>query len=1543
MTSRFLKLTATAVAAALIAGTGLMPGAANAQAGKCPAPKGAVISKYGKYLDKSKLLEIVVDNRDELRKIPLIGKPIVEGFFKHLANLPYKTSKKFGKYLEYVDGNNVMTVFNVGDYAGSARWVISYAYDGTVTTPWNRGGKGSGVWKHLPGMKLHNPVIMYRIATGPASISTPVVPGGELKNLPGRLGKIADKAAKVTRTLRMPLGALLIAGWEPTGVSKDMFEILNLPAGKDKVYIMAGAGIESWPPGGSKIGKCNSDPAIASFNNIKTWGDGDPRNRNEEFQYPQKMLPAFNAYLKISMKGKWEDPMHLFDRKAYAEDAVIMIQPDGSLASWGRVRNFYKQDYTYAIDLPGLFDLEKAAKLTLPDIGIGLAVEKFDMADAVNLKVGIMTRFLDPGYIKLLAKAMGKTGIANDSAANSLFGVGYSVAEKVRDAVEKGAAKLPLDQVKIVNKPYQAWSKANPAKPGETQDYPPSDVFNIYFSAGNGITATGEKGPIFAQNGTFEAFGQELKSVRTVLSPDNGLTMDSSIGLDVSLGKVLSSELRIKGKDKTKVALTRKKQMFERSQDWNILGVAKGNATFGYYLDGARPMMHVKFDPTSGCAPPLPIKIDAKIGAPTKPLKFKSEIVGLFSSATFKSDGITNCAGKVIEWTKTGAKYVGKGVVIGGKYVAEGANYAAKYGKEGAKYTVKYAGVAGREATKGYNTAVNAVGQGAHKVANFAANAANTVKKFASNVGCALGIKCSSSKPPSPPKLKLLVRRASPFNCPQGYYYSAEFGQCWREGSAKYAYTGTPTDTGLCLTPGRIQNETDYPQTFLSKCSGSEAQQFLTAGQKGGKNFMLYEQDRGISGGVNCLTVPGGRFTPMTPLVNASGPVCNQAPAIKLDKLGRLVARKGNAELCVRPASPLAHRSAHGVLADWLSLDGRTTDVTIDQEGNVFVVTDVERKVRVPSATGWKEFVGSPAGFVRLDAGIINEVWAVRSDHAIFHFYGGWKRVKGGSTDIAAGGKDAGIVASLDTAYNSGKGGNRLWITKDKGKTWTLTKGHGVRVDVDGAGGIWLVQNNGHVWNLDPTHKTWTRMPDVPVAVARDISAGKTGTVMVTNALGEIYVLSGDRKKWQRFPGMGTNIAVGSDGVPVVGVDVGKHKGIVFIHTATTKSWGGILPPLDAFDVKHLDQMVLGKFAANTSVGGKVGAVPLVLDTCDPAPVTKTWTAIKPKHPGNFAKQAGMTVPFRLEHENFNGAYQAIGFKGLYKQGNRWQAIATPLRLNHRGRQALVAVFKDDARRFAMYNTTAGLCLKDQQGAPGPYNETRMAIFAPCTFADRQLWTRHKAKNKGRWLLHNEGTKRCLVPSTSKAGGFDGSGRVRLERWGVNTCSWQLAPGWIMAPYDAALKRRSERLIPLNRFQDQETVVLQVKFGGKCVDSTTSRNNGAITFTWDCDKTKSHQQFKVVPKGHNAFELRNQHTNKCLGVQKGHSHNGAPIDQWGCSGVAHQRWKVQDHGEGFFMLHNLNARGMCLSLARDKVIGNGEHLALRHCKNHAPQFFRIIN
>jgi len=718
MKARIFKATVTI--AVLFAGASLMPQSTHAQTTRVVAQGGGIVLGGAAVgaLRADYFAKLVGGEEGALTKVPFFGKKMIKPLIKALnKGLPIKRTAKTNPekrfqnwpYLEFTDGKHGVTLFNAGSYGGLPRPIIAFSYNGILkTTP--SGWSQDGVWKLLPGMELHYPVILYRPTGKVFASATPVIPGNSLKRLPGRLGVVADKAAKVTRTVRMPAGALVLAGWKPTGSLADTFELLNFPPGL--VYIMAGGGLDSFPPGGSVTGQ-DVDPVMQSWRSARSFAQ-PKKEQNEQFTNFTKWTPSAGGYIKLSVPGVWKNPFTMFDHASEAVDTVIMIDQAGGISSWGMIRNAHgtgkNKELVYSVEIP----VTRLTPTTKPfGFTVAQSFKQRTLGDVVRAKVGMFTNLSRVDFLRKLAYLGGVAG-GEGKMVKDLFGGAVEAVEKIRDAADTAIKKLPLDEIKVVNPKYVAYDP-------KTSSYPPSDSFSMYFAADNGITATGERGPMLITNSALEVFGERIAGSKIKMTLGTGLLVDNWMGGDISLGTVFGKKLNIEGKKSFKVEANLSHVIMENKLDLNILGIAKGQALAAFKLDKSGPKMRFVFDPTGGCAPPIPLKIDTAVKMPGGMPGFNKQIVDVISGVKFDSGGLMNCAGVIYDLGAQGVKYMGKGLVMGGEYVADGARYAAKYGAEGAKYAGKYAGVAGEQATKGYNTAVNAIGKGPQAVADFAA------------------------------------------------------------------------------------------------------------------------------------------------------------------------------------------------------------------------------------------------------------------------------------------------------------------------------------------------------------------------------------------------------------------------------------------------------------------------------------------------------------------------------------------------------------------------------------------------------------------------------------------------------------------------------------------------------------------------------------------------------------------------------------------------------------------------------------------------------
>lgn len=91
--------------------------------------------------------------------------------------------------------------------------------------------------------------------------------------------------------------------------------------------------------------------------------------------------------------------------------------------------------------------------------------------------------------------------------------------------------------------------------------------------------------------------------------------------------------------------------------------------------------------------------------------------------------------------------------------------------------------------------------------------------------------------------------------------------------------------------------------------------------------------------------------------------------------------------------------------------------------------------------------------------------------------------------------------------------------------------------------------------------------------------------------------------------------------------------------------------------------------------------------------------------------------------------------------------------------------------------------------------------------------------------------------------------------------------------------------------------LLIINGSGKCLEIVNSSTaNGADASQWSCVGQPGAVWQLVKPTGTNdtsAYWIRNVNSGKCLEIENGWKHNGAPAQQWTCTpGVAAQLWRT---------------------------------------------------
>jgi len=1203
----------------------------------------------------------------EIMGIPFFGDRVMKPLMNALKAAPGGTSTKYGRYIEASTGKFTATFFNIGNYGGLPRYVIGLSYDGILGPP------DTGVWKHIPGANLIRPVIFFRLG----GAATPVVGGNELKDLPGVLGKRTLAATAVTRTLRLPAGALVVAEIEPRGGLGDALELLNIP--KKDIFIMAGAGMDSFPPGGQKTGQQDVDPVVASWQSHNNFARADGQNDQDVIHF-KKAKPSASGYIKLSFKGKWKNPMYMFNKDSYAQDSVIMITYTGDLGSWGSLKNVYGKDYVYGFDIPLLMG---SGGSKLPKITFGLSVKDFTLKDALKTEVGMLGKVADPKFLKILAKVGKKAGTSDGNNMNDALGKHSKNVTNVVNSINDAIDKLPLDAVRIHNPKFQAYDP-------KTESYPPVETFNLFFSMSEGIMPDGSFGPKFVVNGELFLGDAKVARSETVVSLKEGVKSHTSMAGKVTIGSVLGSKLELSGRRELTILANKKVGLrFRQEADWNLLGISKGKMVLDYKGRSVKKFqVHYKMDPSGSCMPIVPLKIDTKINV-SGPFDVPKQVFNLVKGAKFgKPTGFMKCANTVFKFTAAGAKAVGKGTVIAGKYVAEGANIVGGAAVDGAGYVAKYSGQGVSHVANFSKNVGNAAGTG---TGDIAVKLGNTLKNFGNKVGCSLGFGGCSSRPPAAPRI------ASPFYCAPGFHYSLEYGRCWATGASMFAFTGLKTNKPLCLTAGPAAQ---FSPMTLSPCTGDLDQQIKVA-----KNGRLTFQ-RTMDGPVQTIHTASHQFGRDVQVVG--GAPVSQHKFTYDPSGGRLFVKSRNQSLCLRPNNASARANQFGQMSRWAKTAGGAIDVGVSMDGAAWKLGADSHPALFVGGNKWQ--VVPNLSFTRLDGGL-NSLWGIDKNKRVMKSEAGKTTHVGGGTgvDIGVGGPVGRTAVAVSTVQENKSLGYMVYKWDPKNPKWTSMNGRGIRVDIDGAGTTWLVQRNGHV--LSHAGKGWKKLPNVPGGAA-DISAGHSGGVMVTARDANIYAWSG--KKWIRFDGKAQNISVGPDGEPWVTSSAGAYA---FNTAPQIKDWAGEKQP-GPFDKS------LALVASNID-----------LETCEEFPAAKTWSAFRPKETRDYAQEAGLKQSFVISwggfaiHNNDPKTPNWMVKGKLGPQHGEWNNIAG---------QEFSAVFVN-AKQFALYNHQSGYCMDNKSRALG--NPT--AQLVKCTFNGNQLWERKVFPN-GHNQFKNVASTSCL-------------------------------------------------------------------------------------------------------------------------------------------------------------------------------------------------------
>jgi Ricin-type beta-trefoil lectin domain/Tectonin domain len=219
--------------------------------------------------------------------------------------------------------------------------------------------------------------------------------------------------------------------------------------------------------------------------------------------------------------------------------------------------------------------------------------------------------------------------------------------------------------------------------------------------------------------------------------------------------------------------------------------------------------------------------------------------------------------------------------------------------------------------------------------------------------------------------------------------------------------------------------------------------------------------------------------------------------------------------------------SGEAITVPWKKISGAATDIAIGSNGDVWVVnTKGQVKYRDLKTNKWS--ASQKADAVKIAVGKNSDVWLLDKSNKIFRGgVNGWKKIKGGLSDIAAGPNGAVWGIGATKQHDNGN-----YIYKWSGSKWVKQKGHAVQVAVTAKGNAWVVtaegkiySGNGKKWNLKPGLAT-------EVAIGADGSVWRLSKDETDKNGNAVYRWNAKNKKWELMAGHVTSLAVAPSGMP---------------------------------------------------------------------------------------------------------------------------------------------------------------------------------------------------------------------------------------------------------------------------------------------------------------------------------------------------------------------------------------------------------------------------
>jgi len=491
---------------------------------------------------------------------------------------------------------------------------------------------------------------------------------------------------------------------------------------------------------------------------------------------------------------------------------------------------------------------------------------------------------------------------------------------------------------------------------------------------------------------------------------------------------------------------------------------------------------------------------------------------------------------------------------------------------------------------------------------------------------------------------------------------------------------------------------------------------------------------------------------------------------------------------------------------------------------------------------------------------------------------GGWTKMPGNSTKIAAGPDDTAV--SVDVS-----GSTHFW---DGGKWSSLPGSHSdATIGPDGTIYALGIRNNGGNYDIFRWDvNRWTQLPDRMIQV----SAGPNGTLYGVSAAQ--YGYRWDGQKWHRLPGRMREISVAGDGT-MWAIGIEKQGANFNIMKWDGRGW-----------------KTMSGSSAHITAGPNGTAV--AIDTGGPA---HYWTGAKWEHLSGSSRDVSMAkvgVPTKV----YSGIY--VGTNGNKQcldssaSGGELGAIGCQ---DHRN---LRWTFWTDG---TIRHGPQGLCVTARNG-------NARAVVTRCDGSSDQKWAIRWSGGRGPSKLDPTWRFRVVHIASGRCLQEGGNRNTAAECRGSNNAgTWPAEQTWRAAK---SLPR------PASREANVFTQAQLVNASGQCADENSGKlTRGGKVIMWTCNGSGASRERQLWT--HNGRGQITSTNGLCLDVENPNVRRGIPIIIWGCNGsgapMQRQRWRMLADGR----IQHIQS-GLCLD-ATDNGRQRGR-LVLSTCSTTSTQKWR---